>query len=104
LSGLLCRPLHALFPYTTLFRSRKGARVRQDLTGDDAKERRLTGAVGTDHSDDPAPRKRERQILKEDLVAEPFRQAVGFQHDVSQARKSTRLNSTHVSISYAVFC
>src|SRR5207249_12311757 len=29
---------------------------------------------------------------------------VGFDHHLEEDRKSTRLNSSHVSISYAVFC
>src|SRR5207302_9125540 len=32
------------------------------------------------------------------------RQALGTEHEHHQDRKSTRLNSSHVKISYAVFC
>src|SRR5206468_150748 len=77
---------------------RKRARVRRDFAGDDAEERRLAGAVWADHSDNAASRKRERQILKEDLVAEPFRQAVGFQHDVSEARSRWNIDLQVVGI------
>src|SRR5436853_1173395 len=59
-------PRSTLFPYTTLFRSRPGAR------------RRLRTA-------------RDRRSL---------RRASGNRRD----RKSTRLNSSHLGISYAVFC
>src|SRR6267154_1837030 len=57
-------PRSTLFPYTTLFRSRRPHRV--DLSG-------LSGA------------ERDRTLGRRD-------------------RKSTRLNSSHPSISYAVFC
>src|SRR5438034_1542410 len=76
-----------LFPYTTLFRSIHAGDVR-DVRG----ER------------DPARRGRSQQ-------PEPPRdhgpQAVGPHHDPrggSGDRKSTRLNSSHTVISYAVFC
>src|SRR6516225_10446933 len=55
-------PRSTLFPYTTLFRSKKNQ-----------------GEPGT-----PAPK--------------------GRKADVDRDRKSTRLNSSHMSISYAVFC
>src|SRR4051794_41701450 len=68
-------PSSPLFPYTTLFRSRPRLRV----------ERLDAAAVRFDQSPDdgqpqPAPARRGRD------------------------RKSTRLNSSHPSISYAVFC
>src|SRR5688572_32641684 len=79
-------PRSTLFPYTTLFRSHQhfgGARVRSrsvDEAGQDhPRAERLAGI-------DPAP-----QIKDE----------VGV---VGQDRKSTRLNSSHSQISYAVFC
>src|SRR3989442_7235684 len=84
-------PRSTLFPYTTLFRSRP----------------RVGGAVGGD-----APGVEQRQHVRERMLA-----AVGADdhrprlHDVEQPRaviirdrKSTRLNSSHVRISYAVFC
>src|SRR5690625_6334342 len=57
-------PRSTLFPYTTLFRSRRSRRARG--------RRRRGGTRPTRH---PSP-----------------------------DRKSTRLNSSHVAISYAVFC
>src|SRR5215813_14499597 len=68
-------PRSTLFPYTTLFRS--GGRVRKGNAGG------LPVPV-------PDFRGRPRN---------PDRQQV-----VRQDRKSTRLNSSHVRISYAVFC
>src|SRR5437773_9751132 len=65
-----------LFPYTTLFRSR--LRGRGDLRRD--------RAAGVDQQcRDPAGRRRVQG------------------HD-DRDRKSTRLNSSHITISYAVFC
>src|SRR5439155_17152570 len=76
-------PRSTLFPYTTLFRSQDGRGApAQPLAGDAAHRRavtahRLVGRVGRAAHADPA--------------------------DQSD-RKSTRLNSSHVAISYAVFC
>src|SRR3712207_7491287 len=73
-------PRSTLFPYTTLFRS-VGDALRDEL-GD--------LAVGVPH--------RPRWQLREGVVgfAPPY--------DLAQDRKSTRLNSSHANISYAVFC
>src|SRR5690349_21952699 len=69
-------PRSTLFPYTTLFRSR---RVRPDATcGQSARER--------------PPR------------LDPDRHVPDQRRDDDRDRKSTRLNSSHVEISYAVFC
>src|SRR2546422_5166143 len=69
-------PRSTLFPYTTLFRSRVGERM--SVTHDEV--RRIARLAELDVSDDALP-----------LLAE-------------QDRKSTRLNSSHGYISYAVFC
>src|SRR5690348_17918896 len=72
-----------LFPYTTLFRSRRARRVgRAQLLGRHVAGRpaRLARA-----------REGDRLARSVDVVAEVD-------------RKSTRLNSSHPSISYAVFC
>src|SRR5437870_5863339 len=78
-------PRSTLFPYTTLFRSRPGgSRARQALGHeDDARARRSRGrpARGGQRARRRDYRSRERAD-----------------------RKSTRLNSSHVAISYAVFC
>src|SRR5690349_23839070 len=68
-------PRSTLFPYTTLFRSRMGARCAL-----------LRWPAGRVHrSDVDGPRRPEHRVAIAD-------------------RKSTRLNSSHVEISYAVFC
>src|SRR5689334_24740436 len=72
-------PRSTLFPYTTLFRSPVAGEVLHDLVGEAlARVRRRIGA---------------QRIGAERLVAER-----------AADRKSTRLNSSHSSISYAVFC
>src|SRR5690348_18202453 len=74
-------PRSTLFPYTTLFRSHDAGRVgRADARADRLADRRRL-----------APRQRAA------LDAPAQRLAV-------EDRKSTRLNSSHPSISYAVFC
>src|SRR5437868_7955062 len=72
-------PSSTLFPYTTLFRSRAvfGAKAQALQAGD-----RSIAAVVHDH---------------------PHHRNL-FLDGGEQDRKSTRLNSSHVSISYAVFC
>src|SRR5438876_7621947 len=82
-----------LFPYTTLFRSGVAAAVPEELphraagVGGDVLERRGFRRGGDDHG-----RVRHGPRVLEDL------------DDLGQDRKSTRLNSSHPSISYAVFC
>src|SRR5207249_11474546 len=88
-------PRSTLFPYTTLFRSEEGV-VEETADVDTGL---LLGAgwpffLGgiTKHLD---------QIgLSERLYGQTFADMSGLARD----RKSTRLNSSHVSISYAVFC
>src|SRR3712207_7159539 len=83
-------PRSTLFPYTTLFRSPEHRLALLDL------EERLAVldrvAVLGEHRDDGAV------DLGLDLVHELHRL------DDAEDRKSTRLNSSHANISYAVFC
>src|SRR3712207_8902729 len=84
-------PRSTLFPYTTLFRS--------DPLGD---EDRVLEVV-------PVPgHKRDQHVPPQRKLAELGRRAVGDDvagvDHVAQDRKSTRLNSSHANISYAVFC
>src|SRR5690242_21178132 len=75
-------PRSTLFPYTTLFRSRLLPRIRDD------DPHRRENCAQADHAG------REEMHARSD--------AVPAEHE--QDRKSTRLNSSHMSISYAVFC
>src|SRR5256885_5704119 len=69
-------PRSTLFPYTTLFRSQPGI-------GEEAREQHAADDDDEDH------RGGDRRLL---------------QHLGQRDRKSTRLNSSHLVISYAVFC
>src|SRR5699024_12625040 len=91
-------PRYTLFPYTTLFRSPKP--YTKDTT---AKYRGVfLNTMKKVGSKSQIRLRRERH--RDDC---PFAQrrlnSSGLQHSVPD-RKSTRLNSSHVSISYAVFC
>src|SRR5207253_7459523 len=96
-------PTSTLFPYTTLFRSRVEPAdascaccvehlVRVALEGGD----RLVGAEVVPVAEVHVARPAEGREAKADV-------AHGATPGV-QDRKSTRLNSSHVAISYAVFC
>src|SRR5438876_3259215 len=85
-------PTSTLFPYTTLFRSLRRARLQ----------------VGSAR-EEPRPGGVERRALAGDDVRRQPR-ALGRPsarlptNIIARDRKSTRLNSSHPSISYAVFC
>src|SRR5436309_7849367 len=91
-------PGSTLFPYTTLFRSgRRPGRARNPvLHVVPALPRRVRPRRGRRHGGgrgtDPAPARRPHHLV----VAAGGRRG--------EDRKSTRLNSSHVKISYAVFC
>src|SRR5256885_11970636 len=87
-------PRSTLFPYTTLFRSVRDAvmlRVRQEIQLDD--ETRLRHRRGLRRG------RTGRAACREGKRAQRCRR-----HHESIDRKSTRLNSSHLVISYAVFC
>src|SRR5438477_8581169 len=69
-------PRSTLFPYTTLFRSELGMGIHVKV-GMAELQKPADGALGF---------------------------ARGDVHTIGRDRKSTRLNSSHMSISYAVFC
>src|SRR3712207_7903624 len=75
-------PRSTLFPYTTLFRSRAKRRLDQF---------------------NPASRARRNAAHHYDLGQQLF--SLFLDQDLQYSdRKSTRLNSSHANISYAVFC
>src|SRR5687768_18283827 len=90
-------PRSTLFPYTTLFRSVREACGPGRVDPDRAIELRHSREQGLE------PRIVERKIVGvgEDLYAERAEVVDGT---VGLDRKSTRLNSSHGYISYAVFC
>src|SRR3989449_2873155 len=71
-------PRSTLFPYTTLFRSQ------------------LDNAT--------AQLKRSEALYQSKSIAETDYEAAKLSYATAQDRKSTRLNSSHGYISYAVFC
>src|SRR5688572_32560061 len=81
-------PTSTLFPYTTLFRSH-AHRGEPPFTPPEGtfipKSLRRRGARLTSRHDEETARQRDRHLDPQD-------------------RKSTRLNSSHSQISYAVFC
>src|SRR5207253_11377285 len=91
-------PTSTLFPFTTLFRSylrhlpHTGVFARMNITTVEMREIRLRLVHFFDTS---FGRTIERRILLVRVIADD-----GAEGD----RKSTRLNSSHVAISYAVFC
>src|SRR5437868_7960681 len=90
-------PISTLFPYTTLFRSdRRGAGGRSSSPPIDLDETQAAGTEGLHHVSGA-----ELGDLGPDLHGRPHDRGAGGD---LQDRKSTRLNSSHVSISYAVFC
>src|SRR5256886_9337876 len=78
-------PRSTLFPYTTLFRSQCNDAGNRD-TG--------PGTHGQDGNDRPGDPVYDRELERQKGCADPL----------GKDRKSTRLNSSHSQISYAVFC
>src|SRR5947209_8960525 len=91
-------PRSTLFPYTTLFRSfRKALAEALLLTKVDlARFHRFASRVLG-----PGASLKDRIKLK---VALDRLVLAGLGMELAQDRKSTRLNSSHANISYAVFC
>src|SRR3712207_7496259 len=82
-------PRSTLFPYTTLFRSiEKAADKMGNLI------EKTSGIV-----DNTAKFKKQSKLKAGYIEREEFKDS-----DLHKDRKSTRLNSSHANISYAVFC
>src|SRR2546427_9093648 len=77
-------PRSTLFPYTTLFRSKRPGGHRDAFGGPDLEGQRLLRILAR------------REEAQRERLAGRERQR--------RDRKSTRLNSSHSQISYAVFC
>src|SRR5690606_41938466 len=96
-------PRSTLFPYTTLFRSepdaeQAGAGAPDEALQDDPERGLLVehDEHADDHQGDAA--------RPQDAGVEVPHAAHRFSRVAGLDRKSTRLNSSHVKISYAVFC
>src|SRR3712207_7023671 len=84
-------PRSTLFPYTALFRSKSpSTNIPCDLNGLTAGS--LPGTAGVIAMWTAADRDRYG------------RDGLRYPSDLTEDRKSTRLNSSHANISYAVFC
>src|SRR3712207_7091319 len=95
-------PRSTLFPYTTLFRSRERLVnvIHQHGRGDHQEKRAGDeGRQKTGPANDPDEPGWER--LSSDLQQREVHLVLC---KVGEDRKSTRLNSSHANISYAVFC
>src|SRR3712207_8723717 len=82
-------PRSTLFPYTTLFRSREHGLFVTGQLSVRVEDLSLIGQAMTRLRAQPPAQLLGRAVEYTDLV---------------QDRKSTRLNSSHANISYAVFC
>src|SRR3712207_9001584 len=91
-------PRSTLFPYTTLFRSARGRVVAIVAAGHEAER-------GGDQEREQC-REQARLLQLGDLlgraIADPSSPVAAA--SAGRDRKSTRLNSSHANISYAVFC
>src|SRR5690349_23957132 len=85
-------PTSTLFPYTTLFRSHRSPGA--GLHHQQVRRRRLIGASSGRAEGELFGAADLKKALKYGAFFAPSR----------RDRKSTRLNSSHVEISYAVFC
>src|SRR5690242_20813841 len=84
-------PRSTLFPYTTLFRSLLAPARHRDRRDRDRQQLDLGDQLADGRAAAPRPEDRSRPQGNP-----PARR--------TRDRKSTRLNSSHMSISYAVFC
>src|SRR3712207_8729372 len=86
-------PRSTLFPYTTLFRS--------DQQVDEEHKPRQRGGHWPFRQDPES----DRHVHQYEKEPPPFREALREREEQQRRdRKSTRLNSSHANISYAVFC
>src|SRR5437773_6063275 len=86
-------PRSILFPYTTLFRSGSAMPV----------DERAVGAKRTEHHQRIRIRRTQPARLTVERADNATAVRVPLIRDLRD-RKSTRLNSSHITISYAVFC
>src|SRR2546430_11858459 len=89
-------PRSTLFPYTTLFRSRRRPEAARDRAVDPRGDRA-----------EPRPSRVPRRGVSDRgriLLDEERGTAEARRDRLEEDRKSTRLNSSHSQISYALFC
>src|SRR3712207_7873244 len=91
-------PRSTLFPYTTLFRSLV---VGNNVLGAVTK---LYAELATGTEPTIMIEESKKEILEEIDLQDLVGEAMAVQSYGGKDRKSTRLNSSHANISYAVFC
>src|SRR3712207_8550252 len=87
-------PRSTLFPYTTLFRSRLDGLAGVGVRHPEGGRLHDVGVRGEHRLD----------LVRVDVEARDQDQLAETVDDEQVDRKSTRLNSSHANISYAVFC
>src|SRR3712207_7183676 len=88
-------PRSTLFPYTTLFRSGPGEDALGDLLGHAGRQEAVGDVLGHVRRDD---------VVEDAVDGAAVHELRGDALQEALDRKSTRLNSSHANISYAVFC
>src|SRR5690606_40702911 len=96
-------PLSPLVPYTTLFRSRARA-ARRHLPARPARRDRRRSPLTVRARSSCVPQDAHSGHLRRPMEATVQNVGADFVKEFRIDRKSTRLNSSHVKISYAVFC
>src|SRR3712207_8641846 len=88
-------PRSTLFPYTTLFRSTCAPAKKKAKRKKSSRKKRKGGSRTARAAADPKKKKAKRKssAKRKKTTCAP-----------AKDRKSTRLNSSHANISYAVFC
>src|SRR5688572_31838896 len=89
-------PRSTLFPYTTLFRSSSWAASRSSAATIRQRTSGVTWSAGSSAAMGSAASAELRDAAHDD--------SVHTEQSANLDRKSTRLNSSHSQISYAVFC
>src|SRR3712207_7792995 len=95
-------PRSTLFPYTTLFRSEDRLAEGEEVEGV-VRRLRVHDLQGVEKVEGQCLIQREVLLevaVDDDLLVAAGQDPIEFDED----RKSTRLNSSHANISYAVFC
>src|SRR5690606_39907729 len=90
-------PAHSLFPYTTLFRSVFGSTTKHIIPGSsfDTDMDELSYFIQANFEVGQLSGNLGVRVVETDLTVK---------QKIAGDRKSTRLNTSHVKISYAVFC
>src|SRR3712207_8159619 len=99
-------PKSTLFPYTTLFRSSRGVRLTapgRRIALEVIRHHRLLELFLAEVLDMPWARVHKEAEVLEHVLSEELEGVIAAKLGHPD-RKSTRLNSSHANISYAVFC